>query len=83
MSQDTKNAMSVFERYLTLWVGLCIAIGILLGKIAPELAGFLDGMAISVNDTPLARLGRMLLHRHQPARQCSLVVWRGCLLRFS
>ncbi|MBL7114218.1 MAG: ACR3 family arsenite efflux transporter [Kiritimatiellae bacterium] len=48
--------MSVFERYLTLWVGLCIGIGILLGKIAPGLAGFLDGMAISVNGAPVVSI---------------------------
>ena len=56
MSQETKKAMSVFERYLTLWVGLCIGIGILLGKIAPGLAGFLDGMAISVNGAPVVSI---------------------------
>ena len=27
--------MSLFERYLSLWVGLCIVAGVLLGNIAP------------------------------------------------
>ncbi len=27
--------MSTFERYLTLWVALCIGVGILLGQAAP------------------------------------------------
>lgn len=27
--------MNVFERYLTLWVGLCMAVGVGLGKLAP------------------------------------------------
>ena len=27
--------MSVFERYLTLWVFLCIVAGIVLGQVAP------------------------------------------------
>ncbi|MCC5973976.1 MAG: ACR3 family arsenite efflux transporter [Rubellimicrobium sp.] len=31
--------MSVFERYLTLWVFLCIAAGIVLGNLAPGLIG--------------------------------------------
>jgi ACR3 family arsenite transporter len=56
MSQDTKQAMSIFERYLTVWVGLCIAGGILLGKVAPNLAGFLDGLAISVNGAPVVSI---------------------------
>ena len=41
--------MNVFERYLTVWVALCIGGGILLGKVAPEIAQTLDGMAIYVN----------------------------------
>ena len=44
---------SIFERYLTLWVGLCILAGIALGKIAPGLAGTLDGMSISVGGAPV------------------------------
>lgn len=45
--------MSLFERYLTVWVSLCIVGGILLGKFAPELAQSLDGMAIHVNGAPV------------------------------
>ncbi len=44
---------SPFERYLTLWVGLCIVAGILLGRTAPQLARTLDGMAIRVNGAPV------------------------------
>jgi ACR3 family arsenite efflux pump ArsB len=40
---------SVFERYLSVWVLLCILAGILLGKIAPGVARTLDGMAIYVD----------------------------------
>ncbi len=29
--------MSLFERYLSLWVGLCIVVGVVLGNIAPGL----------------------------------------------
>ena len=47
---------SVFERYLTAWVGFCIIGGILLGKVAPRLAQTLDGMAISVNGAPVVSI---------------------------
>ena len=50
------SRMSVFERYLTVWVALCIVGGILLGKIAPEFAEALDGMAIYVNDAPVVSI---------------------------
>jgi ACR3 family arsenite transporter len=48
--------MNFFERYLTVWVALCIGAGILLGKLAPEVAQTLDGMAIYVNDAPVVSI---------------------------
>lgn len=47
------KGLSFFEKYLTVWVGLCIVIGIGLGKLAPGVAAFLDGLAIYVNDAPV------------------------------
>ena len=51
-----RRMTSVFERYLTVWVGLCIVVGIVLGKLAPGLAKALDGMAISVNGAPVVSI---------------------------
>jgi len=45
--------LSFFERYLTVWVVLCIGLGITLGKFAPGVAQALDGMAITVNGAPV------------------------------
>ncbi|MDP6776970.1 MAG: ACR3 family arsenite efflux transporter [Candidatus Latescibacteria bacterium] len=47
---------SVFERYLTVWVVLCILGGILLGRLTPGMARALDGMAIYVNDAPVVSI---------------------------
>ncbi|QDV52275.1 ACR3 family arsenite efflux transporter [Gimesia fumaroli] len=52
---ETKS-MGFFERYLTLWVGLCILVGIVLGKVAPGVAQTLDRMAIYVNDAPVVSI---------------------------
>lgn len=51
-----KSSMSFFERHLTLWVALCIVLGIGLGAVAPEIAEALDGMAIYVNDAPVVSI---------------------------
>jgi ACR3 family arsenite transporter len=48
--------LGAFERYLTVWVILCILAGILLGRLAPNLAGFLDGLAIHVNEAPVVSI---------------------------
>ena len=53
---DERKLTNVFERYLTIWVGLCIIGGIALGRIAPGLAHALDGMAIFINDAPVVSL---------------------------
>ncbi len=50
---NERKMTSIFERYLTVWVGLCIIGGVLLGKIAPGLAKTLDGMSIDVNGAPV------------------------------
>lgn len=51
-----RKMTSIFERYLTVWVGLCIVTGILVGKMAPDLAKSLDGMAIHVNGAPVVSI---------------------------
>ena len=50
------QGLGFFERYLTVWVLICIGVGITLGKIAPGIAQFLDGLAISVNDAPVVSI---------------------------
>ena len=55
MNNDRKMA-GVFERYLTVWVFLCILAGILLGKVAPGAAHYLDGLAIYVKGAPVVSI---------------------------
>jgi len=50
------RGLGFFERYLTVWVVLCIVAGILLGKFAPGVARSLDGMAIHVGDAPVVSI---------------------------
>jgi ACR3 family arsenite transporter len=50
------KGLSVFERYLTLWVVACIGAGIVLGKLAPGVARSLDAMAISVGGAPIVSI---------------------------
>ncbi len=49
-----EKKLSVFEKYLTLWVFLCIVGGIILGKIAPGVAVTLDNMSIYQVSIPIA-----------------------------
>ena len=48
------RGLSVFEKYLTVWVGLCILAGVGLGKVAPGLSTVLDGLSVSEVSLPIA-----------------------------
>jgi len=50
------KGLSIFERYLTLWIALCIAGGIALGKIAPGIATYLDSLSVYVNGAPVVSI---------------------------
>lgn len=51
-SADRK--MSVFEKYLYIWVATCILAGIALGKAYPDMARSLDRMAVAQVSIPIA-----------------------------
>jgi len=48
--------LNIFERYLTVWVVLCIVGGIVLGRLAPSVATYLDSFAIYVNKAPVVSI---------------------------
>jgi len=50
---EDKRNLNVFEKYLTLWVILCIVTGMVLGKFLPGVASYLDGLAININGAPV------------------------------
>ena len=49
-----EKKLSIFERYLTIWVLLCITAGITLGKIAPGVATTLNDFSIYQVSIPIA-----------------------------
>ena len=50
------QGLGFFERYLTVWILLCIGAGVVLGSVAPGVAEFLDGLAIYVDDAPVVSI---------------------------
>ncbi len=50
------KGLGFFEKYLTVWVILCIGAGILLGRLAPEVARFLDGLTVDVGGAPVVSI---------------------------
>src|SRR5665811_32121 len=48
--------MNLFERYLTVWVGLCIIIGVLLGQFLPGVFQAIAGLEIAKVNIPVGVL---------------------------
>ena len=55
-AQNQGKGLNIFEKYLTLWIALCIAGGIVLGKVAPGAATYLDSLSIYVNKAPVVSI---------------------------
>lgn len=56
MVKEKRGGLNVFEKYLTVWVLLCIVIGIIFGKIIPGAAKYLDGLAIYIGEAPVVSI---------------------------
>ena len=50
----TRARLGLFERYLSLWVALCIAVGILLGHLAPDAFAMVAQAELAKVNLPLA-----------------------------
>lgn len=55
MTEKT-NDIGFFERYLTIWIVLCIVLGVFLGSVMPEFAQTLDAMSININGAPVVSI---------------------------
>ena len=57
MSDDKKNTgITFFEKYLTVWVALCMVAGILIGKFLPAIPAFLGKLEYAKVSIPVAAL---------------------------
>ncbi len=58
MTEDVegRNNMGLFERYLTIWVALCIVLGITLGQLFPNVFRFIGSIEAAHINLPVAVL---------------------------
>ncbi len=55
-TNNNTPSMSIFERYLTLWVGLCIVTGIILGQLFPALFQVIGNIEFARVNLPVGLL---------------------------
>ncbi|KAF5067903.1 Arsenical-resistance protein Acr3 [anaerobic digester metagenome] len=53
ISSQQSKGLGFFEKYLTVWVLVCIALGILLGRYAPNVSTYLDSLSIYIGEAPI------------------------------
>ena len=56
MDQKKREGIGFFEKYLTLWVLICMAVGIAVGKLLPEVPDFLGKFEYARVSIPIAIL---------------------------
>ncbi|SDY44373.1 ACR3 family arsenite efflux transporter [Tindallia californiensis] len=62
MRKEKNSGIRFFERYLTLWVTLCMAIGILIGKYLPSIPRFLARFEYAEVSIPIAILIWLMIY---------------------
>lgn len=62
MDKDKKEGISFFERYLTIWVLLCMIAGILIGKYLPGVPAFLGKFEYAKVSMPIAVLIWLMIY---------------------
>ena len=62
VSSKTDRQMSFFDRYLSVWVGLCMLAGVLIGRLLPEPVAALRSMEVSHINLPIAGLIWLMIY---------------------
>lgn len=59
---DEKSGISIFQKYLTIWVIICMVIGVLIGKFLPQIPDFLNQFEYAKISIPMAILIWLIIY---------------------
>lgn len=62
MEKSKNTGIGFFERYLTLWVALCMVVGVLIGKFLPQISAFLGRFEYANVSIPIAILIWLMIY---------------------
>ena len=77
-------SLGLFEKYLTLWIAICIVVGLLIGRFVPEFGDFIDSLKFVKLSIPIGILLFFMMYptvvgirfsdikrRHEAPNHCS------------
>jgi len=53
MVKEEGTGLGIFEKYLTLWIIICIAVGLLVGRFIPSFGRYLDSLKVAQLSIPI------------------------------
>jgi len=53
LAEKKEAKLGIFEKYLTLWIAICIVVGLLLGRFLPSLGQYLDSLKFAQLSIPI------------------------------
>ncbi|MDH5449843.1 MAG: ACR3 family arsenite efflux transporter [Candidatus Bathyarchaeota archaeon] len=53
MTEKKEAKLGIFEKYLTLWIAICIVVGLLLGRFFPRFGQYLDSLKFAKLSIPI------------------------------
>ncbi|MDL2302552.1 ACR3 family arsenite efflux transporter [Lachnospiraceae bacterium OttesenSCG-928-D06] len=62
MSKEKTQGISFFERYLTVWVIICMVVGVLIGRFLPSIPNFLNRFEYANVSIPIAILIWLMIY---------------------
>ncbi len=62
MEKENKQGIGFFEKYLTLWVAICMVVGVLIGKFIPIVPSFLGKFEYANVSIPIAILIWLMIY---------------------
>ena len=62
MEKTQKTGINIFQRYLTIWVALCMVAGVMIGKLLPQIPDFLNRFEYARISIPIAILIWLMIY---------------------
>ena len=59
---ESKKGISIFQKYLSVWVIICMVIGVLLGRLLPQVPAFLNRFEYARVSVPMAILIWLMIY---------------------